>query len=317
VTLANLNLLTTLKVLLETRHVGRAAEQLCLSQPSISKQLAQLRRDFADPLLVREGAVWRLTPRAEALRLEIAPVLDGVQRLYAPPQFDPAACRRTFCLASSDYVAQYILPQIGAALASAAPLASLEYQPWDKSKLSQLAELPLDLVSTLTEQLPSGLASQPQGEDGLAVLMRTGHPYAAQPLTRGVYLAARHIRISGGGDKEGPVESALATSGAARRWFAQVPFFQAAVGLLQHSDALLPTPAHIAWQLARDHKLLLRPLPFPCSRQHYHLIWPQRLTHDPAHQWFRQLAFGFLSGHLHATAKAASAALHHYQMESR
>ena len=51
-TLANLNLLTTLKVLLETRHVGRAAEQLCLSQPSISKQLAQLRRDFADPLLV-------------------------------------------------------------------------------------------------------------------------------------------------------------------------------------------------------------------------------------------------------------------------
>ncbi len=314
-TLANLNLLTTLKVLLETRHVGRAAEQLCLSQPSISKQLAQLRRDFADPLLVREGAVWRLTPRAEALRLEIAPVLDGVQRLYAPPQFDPAACRRTFCLASSDYVAQYILPQIGAALASAAPLASLEYQPWDKSKLSQLAELPLDLVSTLTEQLPSGLASQPQGEDGLAVLMRADHPLAHHTLTRHAYLAARHIRISGGGDKEGPVDAVLIACGEQRRWFAQVPFFQAAVGLLQHSDSLLTTPAHIAWQLAQDHRLQLRPLPFPCARQHYHLIWPQRLTHDAAHQWFRQLAFRFLSEHLQTTAAAAAIQLAHYQVE--
>ena len=41
---ANLNLLPTLKALLETRSVSRAAEQLHLSQPSISKQLAQLRQ---------------------------------------------------------------------------------------------------------------------------------------------------------------------------------------------------------------------------------------------------------------------------------
>ena len=312
----NLNLLNTLKVLLETRHVGRAAELLHLSQPSISKQLAQLRRDFDDPLLVREGAVWRLTPRAEALRLEIGPAIETVQRLYAPPQFDPAACHRTFRFASSDYVAQYILPQIGAALTQLAPQASLEYLPWNKSQLAQLAELPLDLVSTLTEQLPSGLISRPQGEDGLAVLMRVGHPLSGAPLTRAAYLATHHIRISGGGDKEGPVDAVLTEAGERRQWFAHVPFFQAAVGLLQHSDTLLTTPAHIAWQLAQDHDLLLRPLPFICARQHYHLIWPQRLHHDPAHQWFRELAFGFLSGHLHAAAKAAAEALHHYQMES-
>ncbi len=312
----NLNLLTTLKVLLETRHVGRAAEQLCLSQPSISKQLAQLRRDFDDPLLVRERAVWRLTPRAEALRLEIGPAIEMVQRLYAPTQFDPAACQHTFRFASSDYVAQYILPQIGAELAKSAPLATLEYLPWDKSKLPQLAELPLDLVSTLTEQLPSGLVSRPQGEDGLAVLMRVGHPLSGAPLTRAAYLAAHHIRISGGGDKEGAVDAVLAEAGEQRRWFAQVPFFQAAVGLLLHSDSLLTTPAHIAWQLAQDHDLLLRPLPFACARQHYHLIWPQRLNHDPAHQWFRELAFEFLSDHLQTTARSAAEALRHYQMES-
>ena len=52
---ANLNLLPTLKVLLETRNISRAAELLHLSQPSISKQLGQLRSEFDDELLVREG----------------------------------------------------------------------------------------------------------------------------------------------------------------------------------------------------------------------------------------------------------------------
>jgi len=52
---ANLNLLPTLKALLATCSVSRTAELLHLSQPSISKQLAQLRQEFADELLVREG----------------------------------------------------------------------------------------------------------------------------------------------------------------------------------------------------------------------------------------------------------------------
>jgi DNA-binding transcriptional LysR family regulator len=53
---ANLNLLPTLKVLLETRNISRAAELLNLSQPSISKQLGQLRSEFGDELLVRKGS---------------------------------------------------------------------------------------------------------------------------------------------------------------------------------------------------------------------------------------------------------------------
>ena len=61
---ANLNLLPTLKALLATCSVSRTAELLHLSQPSISKQLAQLRQEFADELLVREGQRWLLTPRA-------------------------------------------------------------------------------------------------------------------------------------------------------------------------------------------------------------------------------------------------------------
>ncbi|MDX7747536.1 LysR family transcriptional regulator [Aeromonas veronii] len=298
---ANLNLLPTLKVLLETRNISRAAELLHLSQPSISKQLAQLRSEFDDELLVREGQRWLLTPRAELLAAQLADSLGALERLYEAPGFDPSRCERVFRLASSDYVAQHILPDICAALAKEAPLAALEYSLWDKRQLPQLWQSELDLVSTITEQVPEQIRGLHQGEDRLAVLMGCHHPLAGKTLNLDDYLAWPHLQVSGGGDKDSPVEQVLAPQGLSRRWFARVPFFQAAVEVLLRTDCLMTTPAHIAWQLSCGHELTFVDLPFAARDQQYHLLWHQRHHQDPAHRWFRELAYPFLRDHLQHT----------------
>ncbi|MGY3949458.1 LysR family transcriptional regulator [Aeromonas allosaccharophila] len=298
---ANLNLLPTLKVLLETRNISRAAELLHLSQPSISKQLAQLRSEFDDELLVREGQRWLLTPRAELLAAQLADSLGALERLYEAPGFDPSRCERVFRLASSDYVAQHILPDICAALAKEAPLAALEYSLWDKRQLPQLWQSELDLVSTITEQVPDQIRGLHQGEDRLAVLMGRHHPLAGKTLNLDDYLAWPHLQVSGGGDKDSPVEQVLAPQGLSRRWFARVPFFQAAVEVLLRTDCLMTTPAHIAWQLSCGHGLTFVDLPFATRDQQYHLLWHQRHHQDPAHRWFRELAYPFLRDHLQRT----------------
>ena len=298
---ANLNLLPTLKVLLETRNISRAAELLHLSQPSISKQLAQLRSEFDDELLVREGQRWLLTPRAEALVVQLADSLGALERLYEAPGFDPSRCERVFRLASSDYVAQHILPDICAALAKEAPLAALEYSLWDKHQLPQLWQSELDLVSTITEQVPDQIRGLHQGEDRLAVLMGRHHPLAGKALSLDDYLAWPHLQVSGGGDKDSPVEQVLAPQGLSRRWFARVPFFQAAVEVLLRTDCLMTTPAHIAWQISCGHEITFVDLPFATRDQQYHLLWHQRHHQDPAHRWFRELAYPFLRDHLQHT----------------
>ncbi|WP_421198331.1 LysR family transcriptional regulator [Aeromonas enteropelogenes] len=298
---ANLNLLPTLKVLLETRNISRAAELLHLSQPSISKQLALLRSEFDDELLVREGQRWLLTPRAESLAAQLADSLGALERLYEPPGFEPGRCERVFRLASSDYVAQHILPDVCAALAKEAPLAALEYSLWDKRQLPQLWQSQLDLVSTITEQVPDQIRGLHQGEDRLVVLMGRRHPLADRRLTLDDYLAWPHLQVSGGGDKDSPVEQVLAPQGLSRRWFARVPFFQAAVEVLLRTDCLMTTPAHIAWQLSCNNQLAFVDLPFSTRTQHYHLLWHQRHHQDPAHRWFRELAYPFLRDHLQGT----------------
>ncbi|NHH99411.1 MULTISPECIES: LysR family transcriptional regulator [Oceanimonas] len=306
---ANLNLLPTLKALLDTRNLSRAAELLHLSQPSISKQLTQLRREFNDELLVREGQRWLLTPRAEALAQELADSLGALERLYATPDFEPARCQRVFRLASSDYVAQYILPHICAELMRQAPLAALEYVSWDKSQLPNLWHSGLDMVSTITDEVPELVRGLYQGEDSLVVLMGQRHPLAGRAISLSEYLDWPHLQVSGGGDKDSPVEQVLAPQGLSRRWFARVPFFQAAVEVLCRTDCLMTTPAHIAWHLSQQHELTYGSLPFATRPQQYHLMWHQRHHQDPAHRWFRELAYPFLRDHLRRTVRESRVSL--------
>lgn len=118
----DLNLLVALDALLAERSVTRAAERLGLSQPALSVSLGRLRRHFNDPLLQRVGNGYHLTPLAVQLAARSAPLLDGVQRLFAlEPTFDPATSQREFVVICSDYAAALLGPPLVAALAEQAP----------------------------------------------------------------------------------------------------------------------------------------------------------------------------------------------------
>ncbi|WP_327114442.1 LysR family transcriptional regulator [Nocardia sp. NBC_01730] len=118
----DLNLLVTLDALLQQRSVTRAADQVGLSQPAVSAQLARLRRHFHDELLTRVGNQYRLTPLAAQLAERVRVALSGVERVFAAdPVFDPAAATREFSMVVSDYSIVVLGAQIAALLAAEAP----------------------------------------------------------------------------------------------------------------------------------------------------------------------------------------------------
>src|SRR6476659_3334288 len=114
----DLNLLVTLDAVLEQRSVSRAAEQLGLSQPAVSAQLARLRRHFGDELLARFGNQYRLTPLASQLRNRVRMAVTGVERVFAAePDFSPPTTSREFSLAMSDYGLALLGAKLAAELA--------------------------------------------------------------------------------------------------------------------------------------------------------------------------------------------------------
>jgi len=101
----DLNLLTALEVLLEERHVSRAAEQYNLSQPAMSRTLQRLRETFGDELLVRTATGYELTPRARTIQRELGQILPRINALLHGDRFDPAMCTDVLNLSGTDYAA--------------------------------------------------------------------------------------------------------------------------------------------------------------------------------------------------------------------
>jgi len=62
----NLPDLRVLSVLLRERSITRTAELMGTTQPAISKVLGHLRRQFSDPLFVRNGRAMQPTTRARS-----------------------------------------------------------------------------------------------------------------------------------------------------------------------------------------------------------------------------------------------------------
>ncbi len=63
----------------ETRHFGRAAEQLLMAQPALSQSIRQLERELGTPLFTRTTRQVRLTPAGEFLQGEALRILAAVE----------------------------------------------------------------------------------------------------------------------------------------------------------------------------------------------------------------------------------------------
>lgn len=286
----NLNLMRSLQVLLEERHVSHAADKLNITQSAASRHLSQLRELFNDPLLIRDGNTLVPTPKALQLQEKLVDWFVGLDDLLIDETFEPTRWREEFVMSSSDYVAQYILPDIIDVFAEQAPNATLSYRLWNPKMLDALSSTDIHLASSMSLEQPSGLCSVQIGEDYPVCIMGEQHPLAEKPsLTVEDLLDYGHIKVIGGGDKDSYVDTALKDLGKQRHIALNVPFFYAATPPLCKHDLLMITPEHIARNFAQQFPLVYKPLPVttPCYR--YWLVWHERYDKTPAHRWARSV----------------------------
>jgi DNA-binding transcriptional LysR family regulator len=309
--LNNYKLLPPLISILQTRNLTESARALNVTQSAMSKTLSLIRDAFGDQILIREGNKFVLTKRGELLKSSLPVLISQLDNLYLPSVLDLLACKRKFVLASSDYVAQFVLPDICAQMLASAPNISVEYQLWQKNWLSDLSNRDFDLVSTIVDQVPENLHGKKMAEDDMVVVMRKNHLQGAnQVFSVHDYIAAQHIAISGGGDKDSLVDDVLLSQGLERKILSTVPFFQAAMALLVKTETMLTTPLHIAANLARQFDLIIKPLPLAIPSNQYYVLWHAKNHHDPEHKWFREICFSRCKSHLDSTLKQGMKLVH-------
>lgn len=286
----DLNLLVVLAVLLDEASVTRAAARLGRTQSAVSHALDRLREVFKDPLFVRSGQRMVPTPRAEALR---APVADVASRLHdlwigAPP-FDPAAARRRFVLTASDYLQIVLVPPLVQRLRRVAPGVTLEVRGPRSRLLERLSRGEYDFsLSIALDESPS-LFSQRLFTDRFACLVADDHPAVRGGLDRATFVRLPHVLVAPlGSTPSGHVDRELARAGEARRVVVVLPDFMVAPRVLRGTDLVLTLPERVA-RLFEGRGVRLLPPPIDLPPLAAHLVWHERLSRDPASQWFRRV----------------------------
>ena len=126
----DLNLLLTLRALLEEENVTHAGARLGLSQPSMSIALGRLRRHYKDELLIRDGRNYGLTPLAKALLPSVIESIRLLESTFGQAEpFTPATCDRVFSLIMSDYAVTVLIEPLLRRVAEEAPQVGLKLSP--------------------------------------------------------------------------------------------------------------------------------------------------------------------------------------------
>lgn len=261
---ADLNLLVLFAVVLEARHVGRAAERLNLTPSAVSHGLGRLRRLLNDPLFQRTPKGVVPTARAVELAPSIAEVLARVRNVVSSAEpFDPARSRRRFTIAAPDSVAAVLLPPLLGRLRQTAPgidigarqlLPTLgESSPeraW-RTAFGDLEARAMDIAIIPSGDIPLRFAHRTLYEDDFVVAVRDRHPFAKAP-TLDRYCALEHLVVSLTGDPYGFIDRVLAQQGRTRRVALTVPNSMFALAAVAESDLVCALPRRfVAMHAAR------------------------------------------------------------------
>ncbi len=292
----DLNLLVSLQALLDERHVTRAAERLDLSQPAMSAGLARLRALLGDQILVRGPHGLGLTPRAEALAVQLRPVMAGIEQMVAPAAgFVPATSRRTFSLIGTDFVEYALLPALAALLSRDAPGVQLMFKGPDFRHIEErMASGELDLAIGHCPAAPDALVRKAAFTEPFVCVARRNHPAIADAtLLLETYAELQHAQVL---PQDSPmyadaVDGALAAVGMVRKVAVWQPSFLAVVAVVARTDLIATVPARVAALMAPSLPVVIHPLPLALPPSKIALYWHPRCKDDAGHAWFRQLVW--------------------------
>jgi DNA-binding transcriptional LysR family regulator len=290
---ADLNLLVSLRALLQERNVTRAAEVVGLSQPAMSNALARLRRQFGDELLVREGRGFTLTPVARELQHAVEPALGMVERaLRLQASFDPSTSAQHFRIAASDYGMTLVAQQLRD-IGRAAPGVVVDLVQIDHGFVrdSETVMRRVDLLVAPRAFL-SGYPNEPLSSQPWVAVVDGADEHPGDRLEEADLHGRALVGLFHDLGSGAHIERLLTVRGITATGSVNVEAFSAVPALVEGTDRIGFLPEGLARRLAPGYQVRVLAAPFLGEPLVECLYWHRSAQRDPAHQWLRGLLLG-------------------------
>ena len=289
----DLNLLRTFDALWRHRHLGRAAEELGVSQPALSHALKRLREQLGDHLFVKTPHGMQPSSRGSELAPIVHTLLTTVrEQVLVAPEFDARVASRAFTIAMTDVGELTFLPALLAELQYLAPgvdVVTVTKPPRDLNGALQRSEV--DLVMGYFPDLDgTDVFQQRLFSHGFACLVGSASAAAHEPLTREQYLALPHAVVQTESRTHDIVEQYLREHGIRRRQLLRCPHFLSIPRVVAATNLVATVSESIARVLVQDPQLTVKEPPYPFPRYDVKQYWHRSQHEDPGNRWLRGLA---------------------------
>ena len=277
--------------LFDELSVSRAARQLGMSQPAVSKALRRLRDAFDDPLFVRSPSGIMPTPRAHiivrAARVHLEQLTEELTR---GEKFDPAASTRPITLAVSDVAEMAFFPSVLGHLRMRAPKCPVSTVSVPDAALAQgLEKGDIDIAVGYHPALAlRNFRQRRLSRHGFACLMRAGHPLWKPRLTVSGFLAAEHIVVRRAGRSQEVLERFIERRKMKRKVAVYTSNVLSVPFMVMDSTLVATLPYAVVTRFAGLTTRVVASLPPFDVHYELKLHWHRRFDHEPRSLWLRE-----------------------------
>lgn len=173
-------LLRTFCVVAQKENITHAAEQLHISQPTVSLQIQALEREMGEKLLERRGPSVRLTPEGKVLYQLVQPITAGIDSLKDTFAASLGKMEKgELNIAAGQSTALYVLPDYLKRFNEAYPGIRINlHNVAGQSGMKMLLDDQVDLAVGPLLQIPDSIIYKPFVSFGSILITAENHPLA-------------------------------------------------------------------------------------------------------------------------------------------
>jgi len=241
-----------------------------------------------DELFLRGPTGLRPTARATELAPRLRTILTELTDVLDPQVFDPTTTTVSLTIATVDYFEVVIAPSLMKILSREAPGVRVRFTPNLGRVPEALDHGDVDFASAAYGAVHERFGRCELITDSYYCLVRKGHPLSKKKPTLRQYAKGSHLLVSPGGGVRGFVDDELAKAGLTRQVSLVVDHFAVAPNIVANSDLVLTAPVRLLNTLkTSQHVVLEIPVRTPELFRTLELIWHDRLSRHPAHEWMK------------------------------
>ena len=177
----NLDQLQTLLLLARCGSFTRAAAELHLSQPAVSRHIQKLERELGATLLTRRRGRVELSPAGERVRSYAEEVVGGHVRLLADLGEQPSRLAGELRIVASTTPGEFLVPGLVSAFTTSHPRVSPRIQIADSTEVvAQLRSRNADVGFSGVKLPGRDLVHRPIATDEIVLAVPPLHPFASR-----------------------------------------------------------------------------------------------------------------------------------------